>query len=197
MAISVDWATGVVSVPQADLTDLGGDKYELDLDWFRLQLKALEASEEGLPWPDIHRHSTEVVVSGITLSRVIEIINGYTVTFEDGQYAVNLVGANSNVADVTNVNQVSVRPFNSAGLVTVSAAESAADIANATWASLVEDTLTAQAAMRILLATMAGKGLVPSNGGDFHFRDQADTKNRVAGTVDSNGNRNITEIDGS
>jgi hypothetical protein len=48
---------------------------------------------------------------------VIEIINDYTVTFEDGQYAVNLVGANSNIADRVNVNQVSVRAANSAGLV--------------------------------------------------------------------------------
>jgi len=35
---------------------------------------------------------------------------------KDGQYAVNLVGANSNVGDVVNVNQVSVRSSNSAGL---------------------------------------------------------------------------------
>jgi hypothetical protein len=32
-------------------------------------------------------------------------------------YAVNLVGANSNVGEVTNVNMVSVRTSNSAGLV--------------------------------------------------------------------------------
>ena len=55
-------------------------------------------------------------VGGVILARVIQIINGYTVTFEDGQYAVNLVGANSNVGDVVNVNQVSVRSANSAGL---------------------------------------------------------------------------------
>jgi hypothetical protein len=42
------------------------------------------------------------------------------VTFEDGQYAVNLVGANSNIPDKTNVNQVSVRAFNTAGLVVAS-----------------------------------------------------------------------------
>ena len=59
----------------------------------------------------------------MTLARTVEIINGYTVTFEDGQYAVNLVGANSNVGDVVNVNQVSVRSANSAGLVTSAAIE--------------------------------------------------------------------------
>ena len=62
-------------------------------------------------------HNTTVTVGGVTLARVIEIINDYVVEFEDGQYAVNLIGANSNVADRTVVNQVSVRAANSAGLV--------------------------------------------------------------------------------
>lgn len=46
-------------------------------------------------------------------------------TFEDGQYAVNLIGANSNIADRVNVNQVSVRSANSAGLVQTSEIEHA------------------------------------------------------------------------
>jgi hypothetical protein len=48
---------------------------------------------------------------------VVEIINGYTITFEDGQYAVELIGANSNVAGVVNINQVATRSFNTAGLI--------------------------------------------------------------------------------
>jgi len=119
MAISIDWATQVITVPQVYLTPLGGSIYELNLNTFRLSLKDLEDDEDGIIFPKTHNHNPPVTVSGVTVARVIEIINGYTVTFEDGQYAVNLVGANSNVADVTNVNQVSVRPFNSAGLITV------------------------------------------------------------------------------
>lgn len=119
MPLSVDWPSKVVTVPQADLTDLGGGVFSLDLDQFRLELKAIEASDEGMPFVDIHRHSPPIVVAGTALARVVEIINGYTVTFEDGQYAVNLVGANSNVADVSNVNQVSIRPQNSAGLIQI------------------------------------------------------------------------------
>jgi hypothetical protein len=53
----------------------------------------------------------------VQLARVIEILEPYTITFEDGAYAVNLVGANSNVADRLNLNQVSVRASNSAGLI--------------------------------------------------------------------------------
>lgn len=118
MPISIDWATKVINIPQSYLEDQGGGIYKLYLNQFRLDLKNLEDSEAGMPFLDTHRHNTEVTVGGVTLARVIEIINGYTVTFEDGQYAVNFVGANTNVADVTNVNQVSVRPSNSAGLVT-------------------------------------------------------------------------------
>lgn len=119
MVMSVNWATGVISIPKADLTALGGGLYELDLNAFRLALKMLEDDEAGMSFPRTHNHNGEVTVGGVTLARVIEIINGYTITFEDGQYAVRLVGANSNVADVVNVNQVSVRSSNSAGMVSV------------------------------------------------------------------------------
>lgn len=119
MPISVDWATKVISVPQSYLTALGGTDYELDVDQFRLDLKALEAGETGICFPDTHRHVTETVIGGVTYSRFVEIINGYTVTFEDGSYSVNLTGANNNVQDVTNLNSVSIRSQNSAGLVTV------------------------------------------------------------------------------
>lgn len=119
MAISIDWDTKVINIPQADLTFVETGIYELDVDAFRLELKSIEASEDGVSHLDAHRHNTETTLAGMTLARVIEIINGYTVTFEDGQYAVNLVGANNNIADVVNVNQVSVRSFNSAGMVTI------------------------------------------------------------------------------
>ena len=119
MAITINWPTGVISIPKADMTLLQSTPTEirqLNLDTFRLILKDLEDGEEGMPWPKTHNHNTTVTVGGVTLARVVELINGYTVTFEDGQYAVNLVGANSNVGDRVNVNQVSVRSANSAGL---------------------------------------------------------------------------------
>ena len=119
MAISIDWPTGVITVPKADMTLIQSAPTEirqLNLDTFRLTLRDLEDDPSGMPWLKTHNHNTSVTVGGVTLARVIEIINGYTVTFENGQYAVNLVGANSNVGDVVNVNQVSVRSANSAGL---------------------------------------------------------------------------------
>jgi hypothetical protein len=117
MAISINWGTKVINVPQADLTLISGSLYELDVDTFRLSLKDLEDDEAGMPFLRTHNHNTEVTVGGVTLARVVELINDYTVTFGDGQYAVRLVGANSNIPDVANVNQVSIRSQNSAGLI--------------------------------------------------------------------------------
>ena len=119
MSLSIEWATKVITIPQSYLTPKGGSTYELDVNAFRLDLKSIEDDAEGMVFLDTHRHNTEVTVGGMTLARVVEIINGYTVTFEDGQYIVNLVGANNNISDVTNLNQVSIRSANSAGMITV------------------------------------------------------------------------------
>lgn len=122
MAISINWATKVIAIPQADLTDLGGGIYELDVDEFRLNLKDLEDSEQGLVFPKTHNHNTQTTLSGVTYARSVEIINGYTVEFEDLQYTVKCVGANHNLGDVKIVNQVSLLIGNSAGLIAVSGA---------------------------------------------------------------------------
>lgn len=119
MAITIDWPTKIISIPKADLLlvqSVPTEIRELNIDTFRLALKDLEDSVDGMVWPNTHNNNPPVSVGGVSLARVVEIINGYTVTFEDGQYAVNLSGANSNIGDVVNVNQVSVRSANSAGL---------------------------------------------------------------------------------
>lgn len=118
MAISVDPSTFIITVPTADLTLVQTSPsyiYDLPLNDFRLWLKDWE-DEDGITFLKTHIHNTEVSLGGLTYARVIEIIDPYTLTFEDGQYAVNLTGANSNVGDKVNLNQVSVRSQNSAGL---------------------------------------------------------------------------------
>lgn len=159
MAISVNWETQVIYVPQSYLTLISAGLYELDVDQFRLDLKALEESEEGIVYPDTHQHFTEITIAGVTYARFVEIINGYTVEFEDGLYSVLLSGANNNIFDVANgilvLNQVSIISQNSAGLISVpTTGTSAADIwsysnrtltsegdsaiAEAVWAALTE-----------------------------------------------------------
>ena len=126
MAITIDWGTQIINIPKSYTTLVQASPTEireLPLNQFRLDLKALEADLEGIPHLRTHNHNTEVLLGGIVYARIIEIINGYTITFEDGQYAVNLTGANSNVGDVVNVNSVSVRSANAAGLISNQAIE--------------------------------------------------------------------------
>ena len=82
MAITVDWGTQVINVERADMTQTGSspDIYELDVDAFRLALKSLEDDVEGIVFPDTHRHNTIVTLGGVTFARLVEIINGYTVS---------------------------------------------------------------------------------------------------------------------
>jgi hypothetical protein len=194
MAISIDWANKIIFVPKADMTlvQASPEIRQLDLNYFRLALKSLEGSEAGQLFDDTHRHFPPVTVGGVTISRVVEIINGYTVTFENGAYAVNLVGANSNVSDVTNVNNVSIRASNSAGLVDNSG------VTDRVWhvADLVESGITPIEALRIISAALAGK-LSGAPSGPIVIRNIGDTKTRITATVDSNGNRINVVTDGT
>lgn len=118
MAISVDWGAKEIYIPQSYLTLISGIKYELDVDQLRLDLKALEDDEVGMPFPDTHTHNTEATLSGTTFARQIEFINGYVVTFETGNYQVSCTGANHNIGDVmTNTAGPSLIINNSAGLI--------------------------------------------------------------------------------
>jgi hypothetical protein len=120
--ISIDYATLVISVEQSDLTPLGGQQYRLDANAFRNTLKNLEDSEDGMAFPPTLRHATESTLSGVTYARQLEIINGYTVTFETvgSPYTVTVVGANHNLGDVTNFDGgMSMIIGNSAGLQVV------------------------------------------------------------------------------
>jgi hypothetical protein len=196
--ITVNWSSRVIFVPQSDLTPVSGVLFELDVDDLRLALKDIEDAADGMSFPDTHRHNTQVTLSGVTYARTFEIINGYTVEFEDGQYAVRLVGANHNIADVKVANQVSLIIGNSAGLITVATGggPTAAEVATAVWTRAIESSLTAEQLQRLMIAVLTGKA---SGGGSspITFRDVADTKDRVVLTVDSNGNRSAVVRDGS
>ena len=112
MALSIDYITRIISIPKSDLAlvqSTPAEVYELDLDAFRLKLKDLEDNVGGISFVDTHFSSTAVTAEGAVVARVFELINGYTVTFEDGAYTVNLIGASSNIAESTNANRVRVQ----------------------------------------------------------------------------------------
>lgn len=123
MAITIDYATKVISVPQGDCTLVSGTVYTMDTESvFRQSVMALLADENHIWMPDAYNHNTQYTVAGVTYARAIQIINGYTVQFTpDAQWSVVLEGSNNDIWDVIGgilvQNQVQVIPTNSAGLI--------------------------------------------------------------------------------
>jgi len=211
MALSVTWSTKVINVLQADLTSLGGDVYELDTDQFRKDLNALQASAEGIVFDTTHEHTAPKTLAGTTFARFIEIINGYTVDFEDGQYQVNLVGSNNNILDVKTVNQVSLAVQNSAGLIQISTGSglSAAQDTTLTNAGVnvaaildeldaIEGTASHKMLMRAMFASICAKMDMTDNGDGtytMHMRNMADTKDRITVTGPLTGGRTTVSWD--
>jgi len=118
MAYQVDWESGVITVPQADLVYLSPDKYKLDLFDFLKQCWELTWLQgEGLSYPEIATYYPTIDTGDVILGKTI-LINywDYSVVFEAGSYAVLFDGANTNIHNYSAVNGVSIRPNNSAGL---------------------------------------------------------------------------------
>jgi hypothetical protein len=184
MALSIDWSALTITVPQADLTFVSGTLYELDTEAFRQELNGIMDDVVGMPFLDPINHNTEVTIAGVTYARFIEIINGYKVEFEDGQYAVRLAGSNNNLFDegIINRNQVSVIPTNSAGLIrNVDAVD---DFVEALRTSIY-DGVTFENLMRDVMA-MANARIVESPDGVFTFYDRDNTTVRY--TLTKSGN---------
>lgn len=121
MAITINYNTFVISHPQSDLALISGTLYKEDTNATRKALKVIEASEEGMAFPDTHIHNTTVTLFGVTYARTIEILAPYSITYTpDSQWSVRLDGSNNNIGDIEagilNQNQVQVIPTNSAGL---------------------------------------------------------------------------------
>jgi len=173
MAVSVNWVTSVITVEKADtaLVDIGPpENRSYDVDVFRLALKALEDDVVGMHWPDTHVHTGETVIGGVTYARFVEILDPYTVTFEDGSYIVTLEAANNNIIEKTNLNSVSVRGNNSAGLTSVTTPQETADAFLARKATGGSDGTTATSVAAMLQAGGSWK-IDSSNGISVTFAD--------------------------
>jgi hypothetical protein len=153
MAISIDYETNVIFVPKADTTLVGINPVtgleirELDIAVFGPDVADLQDDEDGMPFPTAYFYTAPKDIGGVTLAPVLEIFSPYTVTIEDGNYAVNLVGGNTNLPDLINVNSVSVRAGNTAGLVITDGGgggggNTPQEIADAVWEALVANYTT-------------------------------------------------------
>jgi hypothetical protein len=158
----------------------------------------LSASMSGI----VQMASTLAGTGNITAS--LQLIS-YVVCNMSGSGAVtaNLRGTASLEADITPFTTLSpenlaasvwnslAASFNSAG--TMGEKMNDAGSAANPWTEVIESGYTAAEILRILAAVAAGK----SSGQGSVFRDLGDTKDRVSGTVDSNGNRTSITIDES
>ena len=126
--ITVIWETKEIFVPRDTMLKVQSTPVEirqLDLYEFHNKLRELEAEARGMVWDITHEYIPPKEISGVPLARVINIINDYTVTFEDGLYNVNIKNGNSNIADRVNKNSVGVNTSNSAGLQDLSSLQAA------------------------------------------------------------------------
>lgn len=193
MAISVDWPTGVISVPQADTTLIGTDPISgrqirsYDTDLFHEALRDAEETVDGRAWPITHLYNAEATLGGVTFAPQLILVNGYQVEFESvgTPWRVVFTSTNNNIADFSVVNDVSIQPGNSAGLVK-------GDISD----QVVEGTRTVQQSLRLMLAALAGK-VSGAAGTTVTIRDADDTKDRIVATVDTDGNRSAVSLDDS
>jgi hypothetical protein len=151
MAISINWLTKVISIPQSYLTFVSGIRYTLDIEKLRNDLKNLEDSEEGLPYPDTHARNKPVTLSGVVYAQTFEVLSPYTVTFENTgtPYVVVAEGANHNIGDVTNFDGgMSLVVGNSGGLIvnTINiggGVGTVAEVADAVWNAVAASFNTA------------------------------------------------------
>ena len=126
MAISINPATLVISVAQADLTLVGGTLYSLDTNAFCKTVWDLQSAEGAIWQQPAFNHNTEVTFAGTTFARTIEFINSFSVTFENtgSAYTVRLDGSNNNIHDIDGgilnpTPLLTVVSTNSAGLIVV------------------------------------------------------------------------------
>lgn len=193
MAITVNWATDqVINVPRADMPiiQVSPEVRELDVAQFWLDLKDLERTADGMPWPDTQTNNPSYIISGITYAQGFLIIPPYSITFEDGQYAVSLTGANNNIIDVANSNQVRILGNNSAGLIKGSI--TIEDLDNI----IMEGSETLSQALRLIRAAAAGT-INQAVDGSYAVRDAGNTKDRIEGDLGANNGRDITATDGT
>jgi hypothetical protein len=116
MALSANYVTKVLTIPESDLTGVSPD-YTYDLDTLSDEMRALSASSIGIDQDYHHDYTGSATLGSVVLAPVVAMVNGWTIEFEDGAYLVELTGANSDILDFLVHNQVSVRQVSSAGLV--------------------------------------------------------------------------------
>ena len=84
MAITIDWATKIINIPKTDMTliQASPEIRELDVDWFRLQLKDIEDkitwAKETFDFEEIYYATHDLVAGMIIIMMEDEVATGGT-----------------------------------------------------------------------------------------------------------------------
>lgn len=204
MALTIDPATKVISIPQADLTLDSGTLYVLDSNQFRKDVFDLLASENYIWMQDAYAHNGEITVAGTTYARTLEFINGYSIQLEDtgSAYSVRIEGSNNNLFDLdagvlNPTDKVTVVPTNSSGLQVVPGVvtqQDKNDIVTQIFANVVDAGFTFNQIM-VLLSAIAGGDIIQQPNGSYVIKGLDDVTNRVEGNLGPNNGRDVTNLD--
>lgn len=121
--ITIDYQTYEILIPKADTVFEGIDPISgreirsLDMDFLWKALADIQDDQEGAWAPTCFVNTPPQDLGTFTLGRSVLILAPYFVTFEDGTYAVELGGGNTNLQTRTTINSVAVYSNNTAGLV--------------------------------------------------------------------------------
>ena len=187
---------------------LGGGHYKVPLnttDTGTLGMLRLYVNESGaLPaWLDMMVMPANVWDSlfGADALQVDAIqIAGAAVSTSTAQLGVNAVQAGGTAwgSGAITSGAFAAGAINAAAIATgaIDADALAADAVDEILDEVVEGSLTLRQVLRIVLAALAGKS-TGGGSGTINFRDQADSKNRIAATVNVNRDRTAVTVDGS
>ena len=120
MAYAVDWVNKIITIHKADMTQVEVSPYEiyeLSLEDFWETIHDLQDNIVAMPFIEIMDNTPPAILGTTTFARTLQIINGWKILFENDDYLVDIVDGNSNLAQNTVRNQVSVYTNNSAGLI--------------------------------------------------------------------------------
>jgi hypothetical protein len=185
MALTVDFAGRIVH-SDASITDMVA---------FHLALRDVEDGPDAVIHPIIHTYKA-IPLGGGAIFPAVAFVNGWTLQFPAGNWAVK--GGNLDCA-INPVSGAYVERTQSAAYAVTAIGGSgptAADIAAAVGARLVEGAYTADQIIRIIASVLSGK-VSGAGTGVESFRDILDLKDRARITVDTNGNRTGVVLDAS
>lgn len=200
MAYAVNWTTKVITVPLTDLTFVSGTNYTLDAADVWIELRRLEASPSDGLWADqIAEFVNTQVLSGLSYSAILKMINGYTWNTDTTNKTISLLGINNNLLDAFIPGDgISVLANNSGGKITVDSGLSAItqqdkdDIENQVHQRIMENGETFEEQTRLIRANAAGS--IVKTGTNHQVRNAADTKTRITADADEDG-RDVTATD--